>query len=97
MINYAWATDELEERTIAFADRLAIMSADHLAMLKVNTNRFYENMGIYSSVRSSTEHDAMAQMTEYAYEWRDQMTTHGFKAALAWRDDPFREKDTYKK
>ena len=97
MINYAWPKEELEDRTIAFADRLAIMSADHLAILKLNMNRFYENMGIYSSVRSSTEHDAMAQLTEYAYEWRDQMSTNGFKAALKWRDDPFKELDTYRK
>lgn len=97
MINYAWPKDELEDRTIAFADRLATMSADHLAILKLNMNRFYENMGIYSSVRSSTEQDAMAQMTEFAYEWRDQFAQNGFKAALKWRDDPYRDTDTYKK
>ena len=97
MINYAWPKDELEDRTIAFADRLATMSADHLAILKLNMNRFYENMGIYSSVRSSTEQDAMAQMTEFAYEWRDQFAKNGFKAALKWRDDPYRDTDTYKK
>ena len=28
MINYAWPLEELDERTLAFADRLAIMSAD---------------------------------------------------------------------
>ena len=97
MINYAWPKDELEERTIAFADRLAVMSADHLAILKLNMNRFYENMGIYSSVRSSTEHDAMAQMTEYAYDWRDQLVENGWKAALDWRDSPYRDTDTYKR
>ncbi|RKU24208.1 hypothetical protein C6500_00145 [Candidatus Poribacteria bacterium] len=96
MINYAWPKDELEDRTIAFADRLATMSADHLAILKLNMNRFYENMGIYSSVRSSTEQDAMAQLTEFAYEWRDQFAQNGFKAALKWRDDPYRDTDTYK-
>lgn len=97
MINYAWPKDELDDRTIAFADRLATMSADHLAILKLNMNRFYENMGIYSSVRSSTEQDAMAQLTEFAYEWRDQFAQNGFKAALKWRDDPYRDTDTYKK
>jgi len=97
MINYAWPKDELEDRSIAFADRLATMSADHLAILKLNMNRFYENMGIYSSVRSSTEQDAMAQMTQFAYEWRDQFAENGFKAALKWRDDPYRDTDTYKK
>ena len=97
MINYAWPKEELEDRTIAFADRLANMTADHLAILKLNMNRFYENMGIYSSVRSSTEHDAMAQLTEYAHEWREQFATNGFKAALSWRDDPYRDTDTYKR
>ena len=96
MINYAWPEAELEERTIAFADRIAIASADHLGILKVNMNRFYENMGIYSSVRSSTEQDAMAQFTEFAYEWQDQIRENGLKEALAWRDGPYKELDTYK-
>lgn len=97
MINYAWPEAELEERTIAFADRIAIASADHLGILKVNMNRFYENMGIYSSVRSSTEQDAMAQFTEFAYGWQDQLRENGLKEALAWRDGPYKELDTYKK
>ncbi|MDC0067649.1 enoyl-CoA hydratase-related protein [Gammaproteobacteria bacterium] len=97
MINYAWPESELEERTIAFADRIAIASADHLGVLKVNMNRFYENMGIQSSVRSSVEQDAMAQFTEFAYEWQDRISQNGLKAALAWRDDPYKELDTYKK
>ena len=72
------------------------MSADHLGILKVNMNRFYENMGIYSSIRSSTEQDAMAQFTEYAYQWRDQVNENGLKAALAWRDGPYKDMDTYR-
>ena len=96
MINYAWPKEELEERTIAFADRIAIMSSAHLRALKVKMNRCYENMGIYSSVRSSTDHDAMGQFTDFAYQWRDQITTNGLKDALAWRDGPYRESDTYK-
>jgi enoyl-CoA hydratase len=97
MINYAWPMAELEARTLAFADRIATMSADHLAILKVNMNRFYENMGIYSSVRSSTDHDAMAQFTEFAYEFGDKMREEGLKGALSWRDGPYRGTDTYKK
>src|SRR6185312_13548631 len=41
MINYAWPKDQLEERTVAMADRIANLSADHLAILKLNMNRFY--------------------------------------------------------
>lgn len=96
MINYSWPKDELDERTIAFADRLAIMSADHLAILKVNMNRFYENMGIYSSVRTSTDLDAAGQFTGFSYEWQDKMRELGFRDAVRWRDTPFQELDTYK-
>lgn len=89
MINYAWPGDELEDRTIALADRIANMSADHLAILKLNMNRFYENMGIYSSVRSSTDLDAAAQFTAHSYSWQDHMQEGGFREALAWRDGPY--------
>jgi enoyl-CoA hydratase len=96
MINYAFPKDQLEERTIALADRVANLSADHLALLKTNMNRFYENMGIYSSVRSSTDMDAMGQFTGQSYAWQDKMresmeSGQGLKAALDWRDGPYRD------
>jgi enoyl-CoA hydratase len=96
MINHAWPLAELEERTEQFADRIANMSADHLAVLKLNMNRFYENMGIYSSVRSSTDMDAFGQMTQFSYEWQDRMSKAmqsggGLKEALAWRDGPYKD------
>jgi len=96
MINYSWPLAELEERTTAFADRIANMSADHLAILKLNMNRFYENMGIYSSVRSSTDLDAAAQFTQHSYDWQDRMAAAmqsggGLKEALDWRDGPYRD------
>ena len=97
MINYAWPLEELDARTISFADRLANISADHLALLKTNMNRFYENMGIYSSVRSSTELDAAGQFTQASYEYQDWMTELGLKEALANRDGPYRGSDDYKK
>ena len=96
MINHAWPKEELEERTIAFADRVANLSADHLAILKVNMNRFYENMGIYSSVRSSTDLDAAGQFTGESYMWQDKMRESvqagtGLKGALDWRDGRYRD------
>lgn len=96
MVNYAWPKEALETNTIALADRMANMSADHLAILKLNMNRFYENMGIYSSVRTSTDHDAMAQMTGFSYAWQDRMRESmeagtGLKGALDWREGLFRE------
>ncbi len=97
MINYAWPKEELEDRTIAFADRIATMTADHLAILKLNINRFYENMGIYSSVHSSTDLDAAGQFTGFSYDWQEKMRDEGLKEALTWRDGPYRETDWYKR
>lgn len=96
MVNYAWPKEELDERTVAMADRIANLSADHLAILKLNMNRFYENMGIYSSVRSSTDLDAAAQFTSQSYAWQDKMRESmeagiGLKGALDWRDGPYRD------
>ncbi len=96
MINYAWPKDQLEQRTIEFADRYANMTADHLALIKGACNRWYENMGIYSSMRSSTEMDVMGQMTGEAYLWQDKvresMTSGGgLKEALDWRDGRYHD------
>ena len=96
MINYAWPKEELEARTIAFADRIAVMSADHLAILKLNMNRFYENMGIYSSVHSSTDLDAAGQFTGFSYEWQEKNRELGMRDAVRWRDGLFRDNDWYK-
>jgi enoyl-CoA hydratase len=101
MINHAFPKDELETRTIEMADRIANMTADHLAILKLNMNRFYENMGIYSSVRSSTDLDAAGQFTGESYMWQDKMRESaeagtGLKGALDWRDGRYRDYRTKK-
>src|SRR5690606_36665850 len=91
MVNYWWPADQLESRTIELADRFANMTADHLALIKAACNRWYENMGIYSSLRSSTEMDAMGQSTAEAYLWQEKMQESmasggGLKEALDLRD-----------
>jgi len=96
MINHAFPATELGDRTVEIADRIANMSADHLAILKLNMNRFYENMGIYSSVRSSTDLDAAGQFTGQSYAWQDKVRESyeagsGLKGALDWRDGPYRD------
>jgi enoyl-CoA hydratase len=94
MINYAWPADELDARTIDYADYVANLTSDHLAMLKQNMNRFYENMGIYSSIRSSTDFDAMSKFTAQAYAFNEQMAKAmaadtGIGPVLKWRDAPY--------
>ena len=97
MINYAWPKAELDANTIAFADRIANGSADHLAILKLTMNRFYENMGIYSSVRSATEQDALAQMTEWTYSFGEAIREGGLKHAFETRDAPYHGNEDFRK
>ena len=96
MINYAWPKDELDANTIAFAERVANGSADHLAILKLTMNRFYENMGIYSSVRSATEQDALAQMTEWTYSFGESIREGGLKHAFETRDAPYHASQAFR-
>jgi enoyl-CoA hydratase len=96
MINYAWPASDLDQRTVDYADYVANLSSDQLALLKQNMNRFYENMGIYSSVRSSTDYDAMGFFTAQSYAFGEQMAeaieqTGGIAPALKWRDGPYQD------
>jgi enoyl-CoA hydratase len=89
LVNYAWPVDELERRTIELADRVANQSSDFLSVIKSVANRFYENMGIYSSVHNATQADAFIQQTASSYEWDERYRRDGLRAALAWRDGQY--------
>lgn len=89
IVNYSWDADELDERTIALADRVANMSSDHLAVTKAAANRFVENMGVRASIASSTELDALGQNTVSNHIWSDKLRNEGLRAALEWRDKPY--------
>ncbi len=97
LVNYAWEADALEEKTIALADRIANQSADFLGTLKLAINRFYENMGIDSSVSTATHLDAAIQQTESAYAFRQVLAEQGLKAALQYRDAPYGDYGAAKK
>ncbi|GAA3573455.1 crotonase/enoyl-CoA hydratase family protein [Amycolatopsis ultiminotia] len=91
LANYSWDAADLDERTIQLADRVANISADHLAVTKAAANRFVENMGIRSSIASVTELDAIGQNTESSRTWNKKLREEGLKSALSWRDEPYRD------
>lgn len=97
LINYAWPEDELEERTIALADRIANISADFLGVLKLGINSFYEQMGIRQAIQQVTLLDSMAQHTEANFKWWEDFETHGLREAVARRDGPYANKEFTKK
>lgn len=95
MINKAVPAEQLEAETLRWAERIATQAGESLAVHKHVVNRFYENMGIYASVHSATDFDALYQFTEQAYAWQDKVreavqSGGGLREALAWRDEPYR-------
>ncbi|MBI4300880.1 MAG: enoyl-CoA hydratase/isomerase family protein [Chloroflexi bacterium] len=89
MINKAVPADKLEEEVTALAERIAIQSADALAVHKHSVNHFYEVMGIYPAVHWAADFDAVYQYTEQAAAWQESVREKGLRGALAQRDGPY--------
>ncbi|MBI4302574.1 MAG: hypothetical protein HY664_08205, partial [Chloroflexi bacterium] len=91
MINKAVPADKVEEEVNRWAEMIAHQSADALAIHKETLNRWWQNMGIESSIRSSSDYDLMYQLSEQGIAWREKIQQEGMKAALAWRDGPYND------
>jgi enoyl-CoA hydratase len=96
MAQMGWATyavpaDELAEFTERFARRMANIDNDMLMYSKRSVNRQYEAMGIRNGLMSGTDVEAMSKHRPAAQEWNRRLREEGLKAALEWRDGPFRD------
>jgi enoyl-CoA hydratase len=88
---YAVPSDQLEEVTEKFAERLGHIDNDLLAYNKRAVNRQYEIMGIRTGLMSGTDVEAMSKHRPAAGEFSRISREQGLKAALEWRDGPFRD------
>ncbi|MCC6387880.1 MAG: enoyl-CoA hydratase/isomerase family protein [Dehalococcoidia bacterium] len=88
---YAVAGDELAAFTERFARRMANIDNDMLLYSKRSVNRQYEAMGIRNGLMSGTDVEAMSKHRPAAQEWNKRLRENGLKAALEWRDGPFRD------
>ena len=89
--NYAVAKDELGEFTEKFARRLGFIDNEMLMYTKRALNRQYETMGIRTALNSGTEIQALSSQRAAGAEWGRRVREDGLKAALEWRDGPFRD------
>jgi enoyl-CoA hydratase len=89
--NYAVPRDQLDEFTGQFARRMAHIDNDMLMYSKRAVNRQYESMGIRHGLASGTEIQALSALRPAASEWGRRVREDGLKAALEWRDGPFRD------
>lgn len=89
--NYAVPEEELGDFTEKFARRMAHIDNEMLMYSKRAVNRQYETMGIRQGLASGTEIQSISSQRAAASEWRRRVQEEGLKAALEWRDGPFRD------
>ncbi len=89
--NYAVLKDELDDFTEKFARRMGHIDNEMLMYTKRAVNRQYESMGIREGLHSGTEIQALSAQRAAAGEWGRRVREDGLKAALEWRDGPFRD------
>jgi enoyl-CoA hydratase len=88
---YAVPPTELAQFTETFARRMANIDNDMLMYSKRSVNRQYEAMGIRQGIMSGTDVEAMSKHRPAAQDWNKRLREQGLKAALEWRDGPFRD------
>ena len=89
--NYAMPKEELDDFVVQFAERMGHIDNEMLMYSKRSVNRQYETMGIREALHSGTEIQALSAQRAAAAAWGQKVRDEGLKAALEWRDGPFRD------
>jgi enoyl-CoA hydratase len=81
--------DELQDRAMALAIRMARVPTNQLVMLKLLCNQTVENMGFASSRMLGSMFDGIARHTQEGLDFVSRAQDVGFRQAVRERDDPF--------
>jgi enoyl-CoA hydratase len=92
LINRVYPKDKLEEETLAYCRRVAMVPAELLTLHKAAVNRYYDILGIRAAEQSSADIDVIAHQTDTVKEWMKASRERGLKEALSERDRPFAKK-----
>ncbi len=92
LINRVYPKDKLEEETLAYARRVAMVPAELLTLHKAAVNRYYDILGVRAAEQSSADIDVIAHQTDTVKEWMKASREKGLKEALSERDRPFAKK-----
>jgi enoyl-CoA hydratase len=90
MVNKAVPAEELEGFVRNFARRVAQVPLDALTTHKHVVNRWFEIMGLRTMAAEGAEFDAIFHELPEAKQFGVIAKEKGLKAALEWRDGPFR-------
>jgi enoyl-CoA hydratase len=90
LVNRVVPRDQLDDETLAFAKRVAMVPLDLLTLHKAAVNRFFEIMGLRAAEQSAADLDVIAHQTPAVKAWSKAAREKGLKGALQGRDDPFK-------
>ena len=95
MINRVVPLDELEEKTLRFAKRMALISPEALELTKLAINRGADAMGFTNAMHAGLDVVAplYAAKTDVGVQFTEIRQKEGLRAALKWRRDQFAEYD----
>lgn len=89
--NYAVPLEQLDDFVREFATRMTHIDNDMLMYSKRAVNRQYEIMGIRTGLAAGYDVQALSSYRPAAGEFGRRSREDGLKAALEWRDGPFRD------
>jgi len=81
--------ERVQEEARALAERVALLPANQLCMMKLLVNQAVENMGLATTQMLGTIFDGIARHTPEGRAWRERARSAGVRTALAERDGPF--------
>ncbi|MCZ6874635.1 MAG: enoyl-CoA hydratase-related protein [bacterium] len=95
MINRVVPLDELQEKTLRFAKRLALISPEALQFTKLSINRGADAAGFTSAMQAGLDVVAplYAAKTDVGVQFTEIRQRDGLRAALKWRRDQFAQYD----
>ncbi|MGO9058856.1 MAG: enoyl-CoA hydratase-related protein [Candidatus Binataceae bacterium] len=92
LINRVYPREKLDEETLNYANRVAMVSVELLTLHKAAVNRYLEITGIRAAEQSAADLDVIAHETDTVRNWMRMIKEKGLKAALEARDGPFNRK-----
>src|SRR5215471_3628009 len=92
LVNRVYPREKLEEETLAYARRVALVPAELLMLHKAAVNRYLDILGIRAAEQSSADIDVIAHQTETVRNGMKASGERGLNAALTERDRPFAKK-----
>jgi enoyl-CoA hydratase len=92
LVNRVFPKDKLEEETMNYARRVAMVPAELLMLHKAAVNRYLDILGIRAAEQSAADIDVIAHQTDTVKDWMKASREKGLKGALTERDRPFAKK-----